>query len=198
MDVTVYVAWQTTEKGLTHGEDLDLLLSNYTGTTWTGPWEMTPIHDSKSDAFPLLSVFNGSMHLFWESNDNTTTSGDDWDLVMMDVMSVADRTPVEITPTKDNYDDTGVTKRGFDALEFGDTLYVSWSTTSESFTNGTDKDIVYVPFTISQPASGGDPVDGDEDGGEPADEGTGILLLGIAAAVIAAIVVIVVYYHTKM
>ncbi len=195
LDGTVYVAWQTSEKGLTRGEDLDIVLSNYTDGAWTGPWEITPSHDTKSDAFPELAAFNGSMFILWESNDNTTTSGDDWDIVLVNLLPEP-TTPLEITPEKDNYDESGVTTRGYSALAFDGKLFICWSTQNPTFTNGTDRDIVYTTVSISEKSTGGDPIGGDDT--VPGDDDKGMVVVGIAAVIIVAIVAIVAYYHTKM
>jgi hypothetical protein len=73
---------------------------------------------------------------------------------------------------------------------------VCWSTNSLGITNGTDRDIVYVPISINQPSPGGDPVGGGDDAAS--EEDVGILLLIFAAIAIVAVMVIVVYYYTKM
>lgn len=157
----IYVVWQTNDKTTTAGSDDDILMTYYSDR-WEFPFELTSKHDSGSDTYPTVYLANGKTYVFWESDDPTTTSGEDWDIVYTTVEKTKSGPITEVTPAKDGYDDGSFYSAGYSSVTYDGQMFVFWETANPGITDGTDKDIVYrtvdTPTTVDK--DGGSGTDG--------------------------------------
>ncbi|MCK4757034.1 MAG: hypothetical protein KAS67_01140 [Thermoplasmata archaeon] len=142
-DGKLYVAWATNDGGESTGDDWDIVIRCYDGSGWGDVAEVTDAEDTGDDYSPQLCVFSGKLYLAWQSWDNSTSDGDDADIVLKyldgNTWSLAPR------PT--------VGDEGSDHSPrlkvFGNEMYLVWST-DDKVANGSDIDIVIRSFDGSQ------------------------------------------------
>ncbi len=138
----LYVAWQTWDNNTSDGEDADIVMKVFDGTTLPdegASWSSVAkpmIGDEGDDYSPQLQVFNDLMYLVW-STDDKVSNGTDFDILSRSFDGNQWNPAVELTSISDNDDDLHPYTDVIDGK-----LYVLWQTVDDTISTGKDDDIV--------------------------------------------------------
>ncbi|MBA3044635.1 MAG: hypothetical protein KKH41_01755 [Candidatus Thermoplasmatota archaeon] len=143
----LYIAWQSKDKSVGPGDDMDIGLAMYNGTWSTHA--LSSSHDTGDDVYPLLFPFKSSVWLSWQSSDPSITGGDGWDIAVAEINGTTLGSVLVVSEGKDSADSGGTVVPGHDAIQVDEEIIVVWETTSALLTDGTDRDIVMT--SLSQP-----------------------------------------------
>ncbi len=139
----LYVAWSTNDMNDSTGNDWDIVFCYYDGTNWGEVQEVTDAGDTGDDYSPQFCVFSGKLYLAWQSWDNSTSDGDDADIIVRSFDgNVWSQIPKPMVGDLGN-------DYSPQLIVFGNEMYLIW-TTDDKVANGTDFDIVARPFDGTQ------------------------------------------------
>ena len=131
----LYIAWQTWDNNTSDGEDADIVMKVFDGTSWSSVAKPM-IGDEGNDYSPQLQVFNDLMYLVW-STDDKVSNGADLDILSRSFDGNQWNPAHELTSISDHDDDLHPCIDVIDGK-----LYVLWQTVDDTISTGKDDDIV--------------------------------------------------------
>ena len=142
--------WRTNDPGISTGNDWDIVMAPFDGSEWEGMLlELTP-GDSGDDYAPAMAVFNGGLYVFWQSDDEVITAGQDSDVVTRTLREGEWGDVRELSADDDGRRDGGGLFFGGPApMPLDNSLIVIWETnTAEQFPGpGDDTWLIYASIS---------------------------------------------------
>jgi hypothetical protein len=174
----LYVAWKSTDPSYTtrpaFGDDLDIVIASFDGTTWSQPQEITDSNNDATDWSVDITVFRDRLYVIWDTWDPNIAGHGNVDVVYRAYDGTTWTGVKNLSPASDKSIAYGGVQDALPRFYVWDNpvtgeeeLYAIWMRGQTILSNGDGYHIVYRRYTasywtaieqLSFPSSG-DPVD---------------------------------------
>ena len=138
---SLILAWESSSDVFTEpGIDSSIITRSLTSGTWSNYSSLSGTAGPRNQS-PFSINYEGSTWVFWSSNSQAISLGNDFDIVARCFSSGSWNSTVHEISSGGSGNESAPT-----AVVFGDRLAVSWVTASQEFSPGTDTDIVVSLF----------------------------------------------------